>query len=161
MRIPQGILLFSLFGLGHSHFVLQKPTSLGFDDDAESTGPCGGFTATDRSKGVTDWPIAGSSIEILTTHTTATWNFKAALVSNTSNWVPLTPPLIQTAGVGTLCEPQIPGLKGWVGKPAVLQVSQSGHDGNLYQCAAIQFVTGGLATPGSSCTNSTGIAVKW
>ncbi|KAH8655023.1 hypothetical protein BGZ60DRAFT_339493, partial [Tricladium varicosporioides] len=140
-----------------AHFVLQIPTSLGFDDTIESTGPCGGFTATDRSTGVTSWPVGGSSISVLTTHTTATFSIKAALLSNPTNFVPLVNDISQK-GVGTVCFPSIPGNSAWAGQDAVLQIIQNGADGILYQCAAIKFAAGGPASVPSGCTNSTGVS---
>jgi hypothetical protein len=131
-------LLLALSAVTKSHFVLQVPTSLGFDDDAEGTGPCGGFDATTRTN-VTNWPIKGGSIGVLTTHTEVTWEFKAALVSNLNNWVSLTPVLHQT-GVGLFCEPTIPGKASWVGKKAVLQVIQHGDDGDLFQVSYLAFI---------------------
>ena len=127
-----------LLGLGavtNAHFVLQIPTSIGYDDTLESTGPCGSFDPSDRSKGVTDWPIGGYPVSVLTTHTTVTWDFKASLLSDVGTWVPLTPVLDQT-GVGFFCEPSIPGNPAWVGQQAVLQVTQHGPDGVLYQVRA-------------------------
>ncbi|KAH8650812.1 hypothetical protein BGZ60DRAFT_388634 [Tricladium varicosporioides] len=148
-----------LISMGSSHFVLQIPTSIGYNDALEGTAPCGSFSATDRSKGVTNWQVAGAAISVITTHTSVTWDFKAALVSSPTTWVLLTPVLTQT-GVGFFCEPKIPGLTAWIGQPAILQVTQHGVDCALYQCAAIQFVAGTGTTP-SGCTNSSGIAAHW
>lgn len=118
-----------------AHFILNIPTSLGFDDDNEGNGPCGGFNATNRDV-VTNWHIKGDTIAVLTTHESVTWEYKAALVSDLNNWVHLTPTLNQT-GVGDFCEPTVPGLGGrWLNKPVVLQVIQHGPDGLLYQVRA-------------------------
>lgn len=117
---------------GCAHFVLQIPTSLGFDDALEATGPCGSFKPTDRSTGVTTWPVGGGSVGVLTTHTQVTWNFKAALLSDPANFVSLVHDVSQK-GVGSVCFPSIPGNPNWVGQDAVLQVIQNGVDGTLYQ----------------------------
>lgn len=140
----------------NAHFVLQIPTSLGFNDDSESTAPCGSFDPADRSKGVTDWKVGGDSIGVLTTHTSVTWEFNAALVSDINTWVPLVQSFTQT-GVGTVCFSGVPGFSAWVGKPAVLQVLAHSPDGILYQCAAIQFVAGGPGSAPSGCITSSGV----
>jgi hypothetical protein len=127
--------LLSLAAAANAHFVLQIPTSLGFDDAVEATGPCDGFDPTSRSTGVTEWPINGGAIGVLTTHTHVTWKFNAALLSDTSKWVPLTKDIDQT-GVGSYCVPQVAGNPAWVGQDAVLQVIQIGVDGTLYQVCA-------------------------
>src|SRR5664279_4982494 len=91
-----------LAAVANSHFVLTYPTSLGYNDASEAVSPCDTFNPTDRSKGVQDWPIAGAGFVVITTHTSVTWDIKAALVSDTSTWVPLTLVLSQT-GVGFFC----------------------------------------------------------
>ncbi|KAH8650809.1 hypothetical protein BGZ60DRAFT_350022, partial [Tricladium varicosporioides] len=151
------IALLAFAASSSAHFVLQIPTSLGFDDALETTGPCGSFTPTDRSTGVTSWPVEGSSIGVLTTHTQVTWNFKAALLSDPTNFVSLVHDVSQK-GVGSVCFPSIPGNPSWVGQDAILQVIQNGVDGTLFQCAAIKFAAGGPASVPSSCTNSTGVS---
>ena len=135
MRFNIGIALAALAqfaSLGNSHFVLQYPISLGYTDSTETTAPCGGYTVTDRSKGVANWPLGGQSIKVITTHTSVTWEYRAALLSNPTGWVSLAPILTQT-GVGNFCEPQIPGYAPWVDQDAVLQVIQHAPDGALYQ----------------------------
>jgi hypothetical protein len=122
----------ALAGVSNAHFVLQIPTSIGYTSALEGTAPCGSYSPTDRSKGVTNWPLGGSAVKVLTTHSHSTWDFKIALLSNTASWIPVTRVLDQS-GVGYLCEPQIPGLAAWVNQDAVLQVIQHATDGDLYQ----------------------------
>ncbi|KAH8655022.1 hypothetical protein BGZ60DRAFT_337784, partial [Tricladium varicosporioides] len=153
------VVLLATTAITAAHFVLQSPTSLGFDDEAEGTSPCGGFAATGRTN-VTNWPTGGSAVNLLTTHSTATWEFRAARLNDLKIWVPLTRNLTQK-GVGTLCEPQIPGKKEWEGQDGVLQVVQHGHDGDLFQCAAIKFIKGPAAAVPADCVNSTGITATW
>ncbi|KAF2475594.1 uncharacterized protein BDR25DRAFT_254629 [Lindgomyces ingoldianus] len=146
--------------IARAHFVLQVPTSLGFDDGKESESPCGSFSATDRSTGVTDFPIAGAPIQMLTTHTSVTWDFKAALLSSPTSFSAVLP-VVQQTGVGTFCLPQVPGNAAWVGQDAILQVIQHSPDGTLYQCAAIKFVSGSAASIPGSCVNSTGVTASF
>ncbi|KAH8879301.1 hypothetical protein GQ53DRAFT_44556 [Thozetella sp. PMI_491] len=142
------------------HFVLQIPASLGYDDTNEAMAPCDTFDPTTRNP-VTNWPVGGSAISVITTHTSVLWDYNAALVSNTSNWIRLTATALNQTGVGFFCEPQIPGITAWIGQPVVLQVVQHAPDGLLYQCAAIQFVAGGPAATPSGCTNSSGLTAHW
>ncbi|ORX98865.1 hypothetical protein BCR34DRAFT_576858 [Clohesyomyces aquaticus] len=176
---PPLLSLFYLLSFTSAHFVLFDPVSLGYDDVNEVVGPCDGFNPTDRSTGVTDWPIGGAGFTILSTHPNVTWDINAALLSDPTNFVPLVPVLAQQ-GVGFFCEPQIPGNPAWVGQDAILQLIQHAPDGLLYQvlqmlhrcvlcnftdyapkCAAIRFVAGGPAAPPASCTNDTGVEAQW
>lgn len=100
------ILAFS--AIAKAHFVLQTPFSLGFDDEQEGVAPCGSFDPTDRSVAVTEWPIAGAPVGVISTHLDVEWEYNAALISDVTNFVPLTLHLHQT-GVGSFCEAQIPG----------------------------------------------------
>lgn len=115
----------------NAHFVLDIPTSLGFDDELEDVAPCGGFDPHTRTN-ITNFFTKGSPVSVLTTHLSVTFEFNAAIASNLNHWVPLTRVLNQT-GVGEFCEPQIPAITSWAGKQAVLQVIQHGPDGTLYQ----------------------------
>jgi len=142
-----------------AHFVLDYPTSIGFDDEKLDQGPCGSFSATIRTKGVTRWSVDGSNIAVLTTHGRVTWELNVALVDNPTEWRPLVREFGQT-GVGNVCFRGVPGLAAWIGQPAVLQVVQHGHHGVLYQCAAIEMVAGGPDTVPSGCTNSNGVSIE-
>lgn len=126
-----GILVLELFLVADAHFVLQIPTSLGFDDDMEGIAPCGGFNITARTN-VTSWPIAGGNVGILTVHPSVTWEFKAALSKNLTAWTSLSP-ILNQIGVGQFCEPQIPAPQSFAGLDGVLQVTQHGPEGDLYQ----------------------------
>ncbi|KAJ9134358.1 hypothetical protein NKR23_g10201 [Pleurostoma richardsiae] len=161
MYSRQLLLALAAFGwaaIAGAHFVLQIPTSLGFDDDHESTGPCDTFDPTDRSNVVTDWAINGGNIGLLTTHPNVTWEINAALATDTTNWVPVVEPFAQT-GFGQVCFAEIPGFSAWAGQPVVLQLKQHAPDGVLYQCAAINFVAGGPDAVPSDCTNDVNVVI--
>lgn len=127
------------------HFVLELPTSLGYNGALEATAPCDTFDPTVRTT-VTNWPTGGSAIAFITTHPSVTWIYKVALISNLSTWVPLTRTLNQTSGTGFFCEPQVPRFFAWIGLPAVLQVTQNAPDGTLYQVRYPKFVLCGLCS---------------
>ncbi|KAK6529401.1 hypothetical protein TWF281_008577 [Arthrobotrys megalospora] len=141
-----------------AHFVLQVPTSLGFSDINEVQAPCGGFDTTSRNK-VTNWPIGGHPIGVVTTHPNAHWQIRAALLENTQEFVDLIPNIIQD-GMGNFCLMSVPGIANWVGKDAVLQLVQTAVDGQLYQCAAIKFVEGATASVPGNCRNGTNIVAS-
>ncbi|KAH8879303.1 hypothetical protein GQ53DRAFT_44584 [Thozetella sp. PMI_491] len=153
-------LFLGLLAAAEAHFVLQIPTSLGYDDANEATGPCDNFDPTNRNT-VTDWPVGGSSIGLLSTHPVVTWEINVALLGSDSlNWVSLVQNFDQTAGVGEVCFAGIPGFETWIDKPVVLQLKQHAPDGILYQCAAIQFVAGGASPTPADCTNTSGVKVN-
>ncbi|KAK6335117.1 hypothetical protein TWF718_010555 [Orbilia javanica] len=145
--------------LTNAHFVLQVPTSLGFSDINESQAPCGGFDITSRNK-VTDWPIGGYPIGVVSTHPNAHWKIRAALLENTEEFVDLIPNILQD-GLGNFCLTSVPGIASWVGKDAVLQVVQKAVDGELYQCAAIKFVEGATASVPGNCRNGSSIVASF
>ncbi|KAK4987446.1 hypothetical protein LTR66_007591 [Elasticomyces elasticus] len=153
---PSGLLFAfpNLVVVTSAHFVLQLPKSLGYNDVLEAQPLCGSFDVASRNT-VTDWPIGGSAVSVLSTHPKATWQIRAALANDTGTWTDLIPS-IAGAGLGDFCLPAVPGHAEWVGLDAVLQVTQSAADGTLYQCAAIKFVLGDAAIIPSSCKNSTG-----
>ncbi|KAK6353936.1 hypothetical protein TWF730_008356 [Orbilia blumenaviensis] len=147
-----------------AHFFLRYPAYIGYNDLTQGTGPCGGFTATDRSAGVTELTVNGFPIGVTSTHLGVYYEFRAALVSAPTTWVSLTQMSHLTAGgFPYYCQPQIPGIAAWVGQDAILQVIQHASDGTLYQCAAIKFVSGGPWTgyTTSQCRNSTGTTAEW
>ncbi|KAK0656914.1 hypothetical protein B0T16DRAFT_308114, partial [Cercophora newfieldiana] len=141
-----------------AHFALEIPTSIGFNDEKLNESPCGSFDPTDRSKGVTKWSVEGGNIGVISTHGKVTWEINAALVSEPTKWLPLVREFAQS-GVGSVCIQRVPGFSAWIGKPVVLQIVQHGHDGDLYQCAAIEFTAGGPDSVPSGCTNSNGVTM--
>ncbi|ORX98870.1 hypothetical protein BCR34DRAFT_668595 [Clohesyomyces aquaticus] len=158
MGIFKTVFLCALSVLLHhtnAHFVLQLPPSLGFNDVKEGDGPCGSFDIGNRNK-VTEWPVAGYPISLLTTHTRAKFTYRTALANSTDRLVDLIPQMNQM-GVGDFCLPAVPGKEEWVGLDAVIQIIQEAVDGSLYQCAAIKYTDGNTETVPSSCKNSTGV----
>ncbi|EPS37515.1 hypothetical protein H072_8797 [Dactylellina haptotyla CBS 200.50] len=152
------ILAAALLPAATAHFVLQVPVSLGFEDEKEDQSPCGGFDIKGRTT-VTDWPIGGYPIGVVSTHPDAVWQIRAALLENTSEFVDLVPDIKQQ-GMGNFCLSSIPGYAAWVGKDAVLQVIQTAADGQLFQCAAIKFVDGSAASVPGNCKNGTNVVAS-
>ncbi|KIY02087.1 uncharacterized protein Z520_02225 [Fonsecaea multimorphosa CBS 102226] len=157
MQFLPHLALLSLWTLCTSaHFILQYPQSLGFDDDIEATAPCGGFdvvfNTTDDSI-----PVGGFPVSMLSTHPAADWLFRVTLDQKAPfNWTNLLPVVSET-GLGQFCLPHLVAPADFAGNKGVIQVIQDGPDGILYQCAAVNFVTGVNSTVSSSCTNVTGL----
>src|SRR5882757_3174175 len=82
-----------------SHFILQSPTSLGFDDDSEGDSPCGGFDVV--FNGTEDSvQVGGFAVSMLSTHPAADWLFRATLDQIAPfNWTNLLPVVSET-GLG-------------------------------------------------------------
>lgn len=122
----------SLASLTSAHFILQYPHSLGFNDAAEATAPCGGFdvsfNASDDSV-----PVDGFPVSMLSTHPASDWLFRATLDQKEPfNWTNLLPVVSET-GLGQFCLPNLKAPADFTGKTGLLQVIQHGPDGVLYQ----------------------------
>jgi hypothetical protein len=116
-----------------AHFLLNYPPTIGFDDDAESQAPCGGFTVNFSKDNVTDFHVGGSAIALQSIHPEATWLFRATLdLTATGNWTTLLP-VIQQIGLGAFCEPAVKVPPSWAGQKGVIGVVQDAPDGVLYQ----------------------------
>lgn len=117
-----------------AHFSLWTPVPIGANvtgGPLEGTGPCGSFDITNRDT-VTDWPLLGYPVYLVTTHPKVVFEFRAALVNDTTEWVNLIPPINQE-GLGLFCEPAMPGFGLWTELPVVLQIAQYAPDGINYQ----------------------------
>jgi hypothetical protein len=115
-----------------AHFVLQYPDSLGFDDDNESSAPCGGFDVTFNS---TDdsIPVGGFPVSLLSTHPAADFLFRVTLDKQAPfNWTNLLPVVSET-GIGQFCLPSLVAPAEFAGNQGLVQVIQQGPDGTLYQ----------------------------
>lgn len=142
--------------LVHSHFLLNYPATVGFDDDNEGISPCGGFTV-DFTGNVTKFHVDGDTIALTSTHPATEWLFRATLNTNaTSNFTYLSPHIAQK-GLGSFCETGIKAPSTWAGSQGVIQVVQYATDGFLYQCAAVNFTAGAASETPTSCKNSTGV----
>jgi hypothetical protein len=120
-------------GAASAHFVLNNPQTIGFDDDAEGTAPCGSFTP-DFSKGnITDWHVGGDFVSTQSTHPQTTWLYRATTDKTAAGgWVQLYP-IFQQTGLGTLCQPSVAGGADLVGKQGIVSIVANGPDGVLYQ----------------------------
>ena len=137
-----------------AHFTLRTPESIGFDDSKEDTGPCGGFAPDFGKNKVTDFHVGGEPIGTSQSHPSARWLYRATLdQSAAGGWTQLFPITLQNS-LGFMCQPSVPAPEAWVGKRGVVGIVANGDDGLLYQCAAVNFVSGKGTVDGNTCRHS-------
>jgi len=142
-----------------AHFVLNYPPSLGFNDDTESTSPCGGeavkFSSNDQQV-----QVDGFAIALQSTHPSADFLYRGTLDQKEPfNWTNFVN-VASENGIGDFCLPQVKAPAEWAGKQGLIQVQQKGPDGLLYQCAAVNFVQGKSSSAPSNCKNATGLTAS-
>jgi hypothetical protein len=115
----------------NAHFLLNYPTSIGFDDSKQGTGPCGGFDVTFDN--TTNFYVGGDAISLTSTHPASTWLFRATLDQKAAgNWSVLLPAIAQQTQ-GQFCEQGVVVPSSYAGQKGVIQVVESTVDGRLFQ----------------------------
>ncbi|KAK2604895.1 hypothetical protein N8I77_007788 [Diaporthe amygdali] len=144
-----------------AHVTLNAPASVGpFDEDAESSSPCGGVTIDFSKDNVTDFHVGGEPIDLFLGHPTAGWLIRGTLDQTAaSNWSQLYPIFTQT-GLGDYCQPAVAAPESWVGQKGILGVVANAPDGLLYQCATVNFVSGS-GTRTSDCNNGSAVTAAF
>ncbi|KAK4238050.1 hypothetical protein C8A03DRAFT_44149 [Achaetomium macrosporum] len=146
----------------NAHFTLTQPPSLegdNFNEAAEDNAPCGGGTPDLSSNTLTDFHVDGESVQVFLSHPQANYLFRATLDSSASgNWTQLFP-IVQQSGRGNFCEPAVTAPRDWVGKRGFLGIACNAPDGMLYQCAAVNFVSGSGTS--SACTNGSAVSASF
>jgi hypothetical protein len=136
---PLKTILFSVFAIinqSTSHFLLNSPPTIGFDDDLETTAPCGSFTVDFSKDNVTSFHVGGDSIAVTSVHPQAIWLFRASLdITASGNWTTFLP-TVQQSGLGDYCETGLVLPSTWAGSKGVIQVVQDAPDGILYQVSS-------------------------
>jgi hypothetical protein len=118
----------------NGHFILNYPTTLGFSDDDEGTGPCGGFDPVLTN--TTDFHIGGDVISVKSTHPQANWFFRATTNATAAGgWVNIVPQIAQT-GLGLFCETNLTLPDSFAGKKGYVQAVQHAADGDLFQVSS-------------------------
>ena len=118
-----------------AHFVLQYPHNAGFDDDVESTGPCGSFSIDDKTNS-TDFHVGGDVIHLLGAHPQLTYLIRITPDMKVMNNFTTLLPDVQQSGLGDFCEPSVSVPASFAGTKGVLQVIADSPDGILYQVRA-------------------------
>ncbi|KAI6805605.1 hypothetical protein KC367_g4323 [Hortaea werneckii] len=143
-----------------AHFILQWPPTAGFDDDGESSGPCGSVDVTvDETS--PEVQVDRFAVQIQNGHPAGEWLFRATTDTEAPyNWTSIVP-IVNTAGVGVFCLDSLSAPSSFEGKAGIIQVVDNAVDGMLYQCAPVNFVSGSNDTVGDSCKNATGFSASW
>ncbi|KAJ9145215.1 hypothetical protein NKR19_g6160 [Coniochaeta hoffmannii] len=143
-----------------AHFKLNFPASIGFDDDAQHDGPCGGFTPDFSKNNATDFFAGGDNVATLTTHSQGNWLYRLTVDPAASgNWTQIFA-IVQQNGLGDFCEPLIAVPASLIGQKAVLGVVANTPDGILYQCAVVNLVSGTSAVR-PECHNASSVAAQF
>jgi hypothetical protein len=125
--------LLLLIAVAQAHFLLNYPKSIGFSDDAQRDGPCGGFTPDFSKNNFTDFHIGGDNIATRTTHPQGNWLYRFTLDPTASgNWTQAFP-IVQQSGLGSFCEPLVTIPSQLAGEKGVLGVVSNTPDGLLFQ----------------------------
>jgi hypothetical protein len=128
----QALLVF-LASTASAHFVLNTPTSVGFDEDKSTQGPCGSFDVKNRTT-VTQWPVNGGELAILSVDNAINATVNFAMAGNTTMFTPGIK--FNMVGTGDLCLPAVKppaSMQNMVGMQAVLQVRGNTADGVVFQ----------------------------
>ncbi|KAK0125325.1 hypothetical protein ONS96_009176 [Cadophora gregata f. sp. sojae] len=154
--LSAGLVAALLVSQTSAHFLLNYPETIGFDDDSESTAPCGSFTVDFSTDNITEFHVAGDTIALRSTHPDTKWLFRATVgTADSGNWTALSP-VIQQSSLGSFCRKDITVPESFVGQNGTIGVAANGPDGVLYQCAAVSFVAGAATGVPSTCSNSSG-----
>ncbi|KAL2187775.1 hypothetical protein L209DRAFT_753897 [Thermothelomyces heterothallicus CBS 203.75] len=161
----------SLFAAGllflsaaNAHFELNQPTPLEgdkMDESLESSGPCGGGVPDLSKNTATDFHVDGDAVSLLLAHPQANYLIRGTLDDKAAgNWTQLFP-IVQQSGRGDFCEPSVKAPKEWAGKKGFIGIACAAPDGMLFQCAAVNFVSGAADEVPSSCTNGTSVSISF
>jgi hypothetical protein len=126
--------LLALTTAASAHFLMQYPTSVGFDEDKAAQAPCGSFDINNRTT-VTQWPASGAPIDILSVDNSVAAVVNFAMANGTATKFTRGMSINMT-GQGDLCLPQVKlpaGMTNMVGMDMVVQVVGKTDDGMVYQ----------------------------
>lgn len=130
------VLLPALVGLAAAHFEMLYPDSIGFTDDNEDSGPCGGYTPDLNSDDLVDFHVGGDALSMRSTHPRCNWLFRVTTDGDAqSGWEQLRP-IVTQSGLGEYCEPHVTVPDKYIGKKGVVGIVSSAMDGLLYQVSS-------------------------
>ncbi|KXX81836.1 hypothetical protein MMYC01_201828 [Madurella mycetomatis] len=148
----------------NAHFELLRPPPLEGDsmnDDLQANAPCGGGVADLSQDIASDFHVDGDAVAVFLGHAQATWLIRATLDSSAEgNWTQLFP-IVTQSGRGEFCEPAVVAPREWVGRKGIISTVCKAPDGLLYQCAAVNFVSGSnTSLDPDSCRNSSAMSIS-
>ncbi|KAI8627308.1 hypothetical protein F5Y19DRAFT_477522 [Xylariaceae sp. FL1651] len=160
MRSIVAAVLFLAAGT-RAHFTVQYPDTVGpFDDDNEGKEPCGGYSPDLSTIQTHDFHVGGDAIATYSSHPQTTWLYRITTDATASgNWTQVYG-IVQQSGPGNYCTPAVTIPPEYVGKKAILSIVGDGPDGVLYQCSALNFVSGTANVP-SACVNGSSITASF
>lgn len=134
--LSKTLLAVALAPVALAHFELKYPSTRGFDEDKESTFPCGGFDTVSSQR--TDFPMSGAPIQINLGHQQTNVAVYLAVGDNPGDgFSTVLHPQFQVSGFGNFClgDVSIPSsLNVTEGTKATIQVITNAHgEGGLYQ----------------------------
>lgn len=134
--LSKSIVALALAPVALAHFTLKYPASRGFDEDKETTFPCGGFDTVSSQR--TDFPISGAPIQINLGHQQTNIGVYMAIGDNPGDGFSIKlHEQFQVSGYGDFCmgSVSIPSsLNVTEGTKASIQVITNAHgEGGLYQ----------------------------
>ncbi|KAK4163902.1 hypothetical protein QBC43DRAFT_370383 [Cladorrhinum sp. PSN259] len=145
-----------LLSTANAHFQLISPPSIPGNDQTVS--PCGGAQADLSQNTATDFHVDGQHVQVFLGHAQGTWLIRATLDDKASGEWTQVFPIWQQSGRGNFCEPAVKVPSDWAGKKGFIGLNSNAGDGVLYQCAAVNFVSGSAPAPaGGSCVNGSAI----
>jgi hypothetical protein len=152
-----------LLSAANAHFSLEAPPPLEGDsmnEDLQPNGPCGGGVPDLSQNEATDFHVGGDAVALALGHPQANFLIRATLDSGAKgNWTQLFPIFMQS-GRGNLCEPAVTAPEEWAGQKGFIGIACAAPDGMLFQCAAVNFVSGTNTSPGS-CTNGSSVSASF
>lgn len=137
--LTRSIFALALAPVALAHFELKYPGTRGFDEDQESTFPCGGYNTVAGQR--TDFPISGGPIQIKLGHQQTNVAVYMAVGDNPGDGFNVVLyPQFQVSGYGDFClgDVSIPSnLNVTAGTKATIQVVTNAHgEGGLYQVSS-------------------------
>jgi hypothetical protein len=132
--------LFSILPLASAHFLLNWPTSRGFNDPTSANFACGGFDSVKTPR--TSWPLKGAPIQLNMHHSQTNVAVYMSIGEDPgTNYNITLVPQFAVEGLGNFCMGTVSvpaGLNISDGTPATVQVVTNGDpDGGLYQVSLL------------------------
>jgi hypothetical protein len=133
MTFQRSFVLAFLATTALGHFDITAPAAKPpADENALSSGPCGGAKLDFDAGPVSDFHVAGEHVALDPSHPQQRWLFRVTTdTAGAGNWSKSYPILLQS-GLGSICIPGLTAPADFVGKKGLLGVVANAEDGVLY-----------------------------
>lgn len=128
--------LAALVSLSSAHFLMEYPTSRGFNDDTIGTFPCGGFNVVNTTR--TKWPLTGGEIALTMADSSTNIEVLIGLGNNVGDgFNTVIRSTFAETGKGAFCMTGFYLPSSYNGMNATIQVVTNGDKSGsgLYNCA--------------------------